>query len=175
MSNNYRAHVLSRHMLFWFCSNDSPMARTQRYRHIRDKSMRFTMISIFLIINNSSMKNEKFLQERNCSKSSQESASLIFIDWLLKHLVYIECESIKLSLGQLQDFFPRSIKIWKRECPTRDLLFTMLNIFQYYKYPLPLTFYVFVTEKLASWMSQRCFPIHLTFYAYPPTFDVSES
>lgn len=50
------------------------MARTQRYRHIRDKSMRFTMISIFLIINNSSMKNEKFLQERNCSKSSQESA-----------------------------------------------------------------------------------------------------
>lgn len=74
MSNNYRAHVLSRHMLFWFCSSDSPMARTQRYRHIRDKSMRFTMISIFLIINNSSMKNEKFLQERNCSKSSQESA-----------------------------------------------------------------------------------------------------
>lgn len=175
MSNNYRAHVLSRHMLFWFCSSDSPMARTQRYRHIRDKSMRFTMISIFLIINNSSIKNEKFLQERNCSKSSQESASLIFIDWLLKYLVYIECESIKLSLGQLQDFFPRSIKIWKRECPTRDLLFTMLNIFHIINIH-------FLWRFTYSWLKNWLVGCHRDAFRYishstriQSTFDVSES
>lgn len=91
---------------------------------------------MFLIINNPSMKNEKFSQERNCLKLRVRNQQLIFIDWLPKHLM------TKFSLDQLQDFFPRSIKIWKRECSTCDLLFTMLNSFQYYKYPLPLTFYV---------------------------------